>query len=729
MEGFKSVHWAIRNSSMMVFAAIVQRTIDNDKSDTGSVHASTAFEFFQRYPLLFPYILHELASITNYEVIYRSEASISSSYVHGWPVDVIKKHTNVCAEKGLPASAFPILLLLSKLRSSIFETKSVSTSELHMLEVKLELFLPLILSYQESRYHQIRSIASKAQKSLINVNMTFIAIQNALDKILSHLRDPTSRINGNHLHGLLLTLKELLVNIDRFVSKGIFSIDQLQSFSSEEQIMMEHKFADLLSCMSVVRLPTAHFVLIESLQYLVSLFPNQKQTFLSLLVGESLICIQYSIPFIGRRAKNMNSCFLPYDPMTWRIATETLSFYKFCENIGSIPISESACESAIAMKACYSVKTMLEFKMDSPYSIPDCTYFYTLFLQSPISEIREGIIVGILRAWDFLTTSDRSNLENSFFGNPCRVLELQAHLVDALLVEQEPPVLSCLLELFSKITDGNASLSLFSIDRMDISEFVNKLYSIVCSNFDENSLGDDSFFMEELELSPTTSAGYAIEILGWIVAVHPDLKSDSDNASELFKILLRNWVQILTRSSEQGQPVFLRMAAIRSIQMAASSRHRRLVGLEIEIWMIMVSLIQDDDFDVRHIANEIIYGFIADEGSDIGNTNENRSRNYVLTYTMESIAKPFSKAFSHWILRKFSTNGDDRVVLTEITDYVVNYLDNTIGSERTVLRSIGGSEKHDLAERVSRHFFPLIFSIVFLHFYRVFFSLCIVVGL
>jgi thyroid adenoma-associated protein len=57
VKGFKSPLWAIRNSSMMVFSSVVQRTVDNDKRESGGIRAATASDYFHRFPSLFPFLL------------------------------------------------------------------------------------------------------------------------------------------------------------------------------------------------------------------------------------------------------------------------------------------------------------------------------------------------------------------------------------------------------------------------------------------------------------------------------------------------------------------------------------------------------------------------------------------------------------------------------------------------------------------------------------------------
>ena len=100
--GFQSRHWAVRNSSMMVFSSVVQRAVDNDKNESGGARAATASEFFQRFPSLFLFLLTELGNITGHKIICSS----------GWPDSVIDG-TVECESTGKISLLFYSILKIS----------------------------------------------------------------------------------------------------------------------------------------------------------------------------------------------------------------------------------------------------------------------------------------------------------------------------------------------------------------------------------------------------------------------------------------------------------------------------------------------------------------------------------------------------------------------------------------------------------------------------------------
>lgn len=150
VRGFQSKEWAVRNSSMMVFASVIQRSVDNDKNESGGPRAATGFEFFQRFPSLYFFLLKRLGYITGYIIECKN----------GWPVRVIKNELTVSADNhgrgshqgGLHPSLYPILLLLSKMRAA------ADTEEIPQLirPTDISLFVKLVESCRGQTSQKVR---------------------------------------------------------------------------------------------------------------------------------------------------------------------------------------------------------------------------------------------------------------------------------------------------------------------------------------------------------------------------------------------------------------------------------------------------------------------------------------------------------------------------------------------------------------------------------------------
>jgi hypothetical protein len=175
VTGFKSSRWAVRNSSMMVFAAVVQRALDNEKNDSGGARAATTLEFFSRFPGLFPFLLSELAAVTGYEVEFKSSwphavrRTASSPPVSTGSGRVAKGSH----QGGLHPSLYPILLLLSKLRAAMTGALPLTPKQEQVAETKglceanVALFIPLIESCRGEEVQQVRFMAARALTALI----------------------------------------------------------------------------------------------------------------------------------------------------------------------------------------------------------------------------------------------------------------------------------------------------------------------------------------------------------------------------------------------------------------------------------------------------------------------------------------------------------------------------------------------------------------------------------
>jgi len=259
VSGFRSPKWAVRNSSMMLFTAVVQRSIDNDKNESGGAKASTAQEFFRRFPSLYPFLLSELANVTNFQVLCDEE---------GWPVGVDKlidggEKEDEEAKKiliqneyrvhhgGMHPSLYPILLMLSQMRASMtdsstntatnlapslsppsvapnsslssstslssthlnplpllhgrptLETATTNTSDQMQREANLSLFVPLVIHCCRERVHKAREMASKALVSVVPLQDVPIITSNILLSLLVSIPSHSSLHSNSSISTLV----------------------------------------------------------------------------------------------------------------------------------------------------------------------------------------------------------------------------------------------------------------------------------------------------------------------------------------------------------------------------------------------------------------------------------------------------------------------------------------------------------------------------------------------
>lgn len=170
IRGFLSVHWAIRNSSMMLFSACVTRCITKEKNDRTTANAMLASDFFARHPTLLPFLTEML----------RNRAD--------------------CPEESQEGVVYPILLLLAKFRPPLEEPQATGASV-----TDLAATAETVQHCLGHRLHMIRSVAARATTSLAAV----VSLPKLLEATLSSLHGrPTQPTNETHGR-LLLCLDAL----------------------------------------------------------------------------------------------------------------------------------------------------------------------------------------------------------------------------------------------------------------------------------------------------------------------------------------------------------------------------------------------------------------------------------------------------------------------------------------------------------------------------------------
>ena len=117
VNGFCHPEWGVRNSSMMLFASIVQRAVDNDKRSDASTRGSTAKNFFSRYPDLLPFLVTQLDDIVPHVPTERERER----------ADWLTQNNGVAGTKH--PSLYPILLLLGKMRPDAAAGSAIQAME------------------------------------------------------------------------------------------------------------------------------------------------------------------------------------------------------------------------------------------------------------------------------------------------------------------------------------------------------------------------------------------------------------------------------------------------------------------------------------------------------------------------------------------------------------------------------------------------------------------------
>ncbi|NXH74569.1 THADA protein, partial [Hydrobates tethys] len=168
--GFMSPVWAVRNSSTLLFSALITRIfgVKRGKDENSKKNRMTGREFFSRFPSLYPFLLKQLEVVTN---TLNSEA------------EELKIHP----------SLFLLLLILGRLYPSPMDG---TCSALGMAP-----FVPFIIRCGHSPVYRSREMSGRALVPFVMVN----EVPHMVLSLLEGLPDSTSPcIRQNNIHGTLL---------------------------------------------------------------------------------------------------------------------------------------------------------------------------------------------------------------------------------------------------------------------------------------------------------------------------------------------------------------------------------------------------------------------------------------------------------------------------------------------------------------------------------------------
>ncbi|NXN98183.1 THADA protein, partial [Rhinopomastus cyanomelas] len=174
--GFTSPVWAVRNSSTLLFSALITRIfgVKRGKDENSKKNRMTGREFFSRFPSLYPFLLKQLEVVTS---TVNSEA------------EEMKVHP----------SLFLLLLILGRLYPSPMDG---TCSALSMAP-----FVPFIIRCGHSPVYRSREMSGRALVPFVMVN----EVPRTVMFLLKELPDSTTPcIRHNSIHGTLLQVFHLL---------------------------------------------------------------------------------------------------------------------------------------------------------------------------------------------------------------------------------------------------------------------------------------------------------------------------------------------------------------------------------------------------------------------------------------------------------------------------------------------------------------------------------------
>eukprot|EP00903_Cladosiphon_okamuranus_P018216 g16755.t1 len=252
--GFENSVWAVRNSSMMLFASIMQRAVGGAKnvgplsphthSDASRrPHAArgavTAEAFFQQHSMLHPFLLSELERATDHTAEARAGPGVSRVEMH--PV------------------LYPILLLLARLKagggSNGMEAEQAEGSRVgQVAATPTAAFVPLVIRCASNPHLLARVASARALAALVPPTEAQDVIIELLSRLPKNEADTTIAMPAgtsahNYMHGTLLKVSELLLAIRASTSGGDGQLSETTNNStwmSKSQAQVESAVLRLL---------------------------------------------------------------------------------------------------------------------------------------------------------------------------------------------------------------------------------------------------------------------------------------------------------------------------------------------------------------------------------------------------------------------------------------------------------------------------------------------------
>lgn len=390
VHGFRSPHWAVRNSCMMVFAAVLQRAIDQNKtSEAGSsVRAPTVFDFFERFPRLLQFLLDELTA------------------------NIVKQlETNL--------AVYPVLLLLSKLRAVLYlpsiETEGTSTSS-----TTVGRYIPVILESLQQRCAKIRLMAAKAIVAFIPITIIPTFIKAIFNDLMLDGNNLT--LNANCTHGILCCILELLRNLQRhFLTLDIHSPDSemdCSKFDTSESYVSRL----LVDLETIVRKEMIQAISCNLTKRFVSCYP----------ILDTWTCILELLQSLCR----------PMGRTSVAVLSEQLMHH--CNHILSSLPQCSRLQSALTRVPFESLAWMKVVQYSVAAALTECDIYSVpgniqQMIQHYTTDVRGGALMGLQQA-----LSSSCEMSSRLIAN------LVSVLVDRLMREQYPPLLELALNILNR---------------------------------------------------------------------------------------------------------------------------------------------------------------------------------------------------------------------------------------------------------------------------------------
>lgn len=543
--GFDCESWAVRNSSMMLFAATTQRAVGDKRiADNATARKVSSTDVFSRFPQLSEFLHRELVRFT------------TVADLTGKPTENARGTT--------PPGLFPILMLLSRLKPG-------EDDDAHALVegVRLSDMVPSVMKCAAQPTMAIRQMAAKVLATIVrDADATSVLASlcaelpsgvvgtAAAERVAEQSASATPKTN-NYVHGVLAQINQLA---RRYLGSNADASND--TISAVQRSFAESIISMVRQKMWLINATTSPVIRAEFLQ----------------VVG---VCIQFSESRAGRELAVDASSRFGGKLQSAVAEIEALCVRELGERCAA-PSASSPYYRQYHAPGMYVVdRTLVSiffglWRLASTCSGTEQKNRFDLALRmlaSPVLQVRKR---SIKQLSNLLTRFESANKERVVVPVEL-VSELQKVLATQLLVEVHPKIKTRILHLVVHFEEKQAARLADDLARKLLAKIVNILESVADADV----------------VAP------ALVLLALLSSQFPD-----DGASFA---LLRD--QIVLRADEKQPLALRRAAAkalqhcdmlsLRADAFNTSERAR----VAVDCWLSVIQLLQDDDVSTRRLAN------------------------------------------------------------------------------------------------------------------------------
>eukprot|EP00752_Nemacystus_decipiens_P004263 g3894.t1 len=627
VHGFEHSVWAVRNSSMMLFAAIMQRAVGGAKNvGPSNLHpnsdasrrphatrgAVTAEAFFEQHSQLHPFLLSQLERATDRTAEARAEPSVSRAEMH--PV------------------LYPILLLLARLKAggggNSMEAEQTEGSRVDpAVATATAAFVPLVIRCASNPHFLARVASARALAALVPPTEAPGVMSELVSKLPVDEADNAIVVSPgvsahNHIHGTLLQVLELLLAVRGSTSGGDRQLSETTNVANRNRQDLAQVGSAVLRLLWLAdpaksRCPPIRCAMLQVLQAFAGLqMDNEQDCTMSSVQGalRSAEELNFSheatsrVESAGGRRRALPARSVLASAVVAAVVRRRL---ESC----TVGTGTSRTDSAAEPK---STDFMLENRRTK---VEEATAEEQLqlvadMLSSPDVDVRDAAIKATKKSFGAAGT-----LRNAGGLSSRASLLVLAGAVTALMAETHPPNIRRLVRLLSRV---GVHLQGCCLPSRMVSQLWDRLQDL-CQGGSED-----------------VQAG-ALEVMGVIMRLGEEPAAEDGSSQSCSATRLDKYTSLLEAGVESAQPVVTRAAVAASLassgllktaSTAAAStvvpasadpctapaavaltagvtldreqeevRENRHVGTTTRLWFVALSLLQDDDEGVRNCAS------------------------------------------------------------------------------------------------------------------------------